>query len=106
MSATLLSRPLGEGGVRAAAAEKRASKPGGFAHPNPPGGRGDQRSFSLSPGNPSIVISGAGMVTPLGLTRHQTWRAVLRGQCAMGPLHAMEQPLPAGRDGGQAPELP
>ena len=54
----------------------------------------------------SIVISGAGMVTPLGLTRHETWRAVLRGQCGAKPLGAMEQPLPPGRDGGQAPDLP
>ena len=53
-----------------------------------------------------IVISGAGMVTPLGVTRHETWRAVLDGRCGAGPMSAMEQTLPAGRDGGQAPELP
>ncbi len=39
----------------------------------------------------SIVISGAGMITPLGLTREQTWSAVLRGECGIGPLSAMEQ---------------
>ena len=55
---------------------------------------------------PHIVISGAGMVTPLGLTRRQTWDAVLRGQCGCGAMSAMEQPLAAGRDGGQAPDLP
>src|SRR5688500_16071263 len=54
----------------------------------------------------SIVITGAGMVTPLGLTRHETWGAVLRGQCGCGPMPAMEQPLAPGRDGGQAPDLP
>ena len=46
------------------------------------------------------------MVTPLGLTRQETWRTVLRGECGMGPMSAMEQPLAAGRDGGQAPDLP
>src|SRR5687768_1661932 len=46
------------------------------------------------------------MVTPRGLTRHATWAAVLRGRCGAGPLSAMEQPLPPGRDGGQAPDLP
>jgi 3-oxoacyl-[acyl-carrier-protein] synthase II len=60
----------------------------------------------LSSASSNIVITGAGMVTPLGLTRHETWGAVLRGACGCGPLSAMEQPLPAGKDGGQAPELP
>src|SRR5688500_12484129 len=46
------------------------------------------------------------MVTPLGLTRHGTWAAVVRGRCGAGPLTAMEQPLAPGRDGGQAPDLP
>src|SRR6478735_11323131 len=46
------------------------------------------------------------MVTPLGLTRHETWEAVVRGRCGFGPLGAMEQPLAAGKDGGQAPDLP
>ena len=53
-----------------------------------------------------VVITGAGMVTCLGLDRHATWAAVRQGRCGMGPLTAMEQPLPAGRDGGQAPDLP
>jgi 3-oxoacyl-[acyl-carrier-protein] synthase II len=57
--------------------------------------------------DPSIVvITGAGMVTPLGLTRRATWDAVVRGRCGVGPMPAMEQPLPDGRDGGQAPDLP
>jgi 3-oxoacyl-[acyl-carrier-protein] synthase II len=46
------------------------------------------------------------MVTPLGLTRRETWEAVVRGHCGFGPLAAMEQPLPPGKDGGQAPDLP
>jgi 3-oxoacyl-(acyl-carrier-protein) synthase len=53
-----------------------------------------------------IVITGAAMITPLGLTRHATWNAVKRGQCGIGAMSAMEQPLPDGRDGGQAPNLP
>jgi 3-oxoacyl-[acyl-carrier-protein] synthase II len=60
----------------------------------------------LSPASSSIVITGAGMVTPLGLTRRETWEAVVRGQCGFGPLGAMEQPLAQGKDGGQAPDLP
>jgi 3-oxoacyl-[acyl-carrier-protein] synthase II len=53
----------------------------------------------------SIVISGAAMVTPLGLTRHATWDAVVRGECGIAKMSAMEQPLAPGRDGGQAPDL-
>src|SRR4051812_38880193 len=54
----------------------------------------------------AIVITGAAMVTPLGLTRHATWDAVVRGECGIGAMTAMEQPLAPGCDGGQAPELP
>ena len=53
-----------------------------------------------------IVITGTGLITPLGLSRELTWRAVLRGQCGMGPIPAMESALPPGADGGQAPDLP
>ena len=53
-----------------------------------------------------IVITGAGLITPLGLSREQTWRAVLRRECGTGPLPAMESVLPAGANGGQAPDLP
>jgi 3-oxoacyl-[acyl-carrier-protein] synthase II len=53
-----------------------------------------------------IVISGAGMITCLGADRETTWRAVLDGRCGMGPLTAIEQPLPEGRDGGQAVDIP
>ncbi len=53
-----------------------------------------------------IVISGAGLVTGLGLSREETWKSVLQGRCAMGPMSAMESPLGPGKDGGQAADLP
>lgn len=53
-----------------------------------------------------IVITGAGLATPLGTNCRSTWQAVLQGRCEMGPLGAMESPLPEGADGGQAPGLP
>ncbi|HEY1629020.1 MAG TPA: beta-ketoacyl-[acyl-carrier-protein] synthase family protein, partial [Tepidisphaeraceae bacterium] len=53
-----------------------------------------------------IVITGAGLVSGLGLSREQTWRSILAGRCAMGPLTAMESPLPPRSSGGQAPDLP
>lgn len=53
-----------------------------------------------------VVITGAGLVTSLGLTRHSTWQAVLAGRCGMGTMPAMECSLPPDRDGGQAPDLP
>ncbi len=52
------------------------------------------------------MISGAALITPLGLTRQQTWEAVCQGRCGMGALTALEQELPADRNGGQCPELP
>jgi len=55
---------------------------------------------------PTIVISGAGLVTGLGLSREQTWESVLQERCAMGPMSAMESALAPGKDGGQAPDLP
>jgi 3-oxoacyl-[acyl-carrier-protein] synthase II len=53
-----------------------------------------------------IVITGAGLVTPLGLTREQTWQSVLAMKCGIGPLTALEQAEPVVKGGGQAPELP
>ncbi|MDB5303682.1 MAG: hypothetical protein JWM97_1231, partial [Phycisphaerales bacterium] len=55
---------------------------------------------------PQILITGVGLVTPLGLTCESTWQAVRAGQCGLGPLSAIEQPLPPGSTGGQAPDLP
>ena len=56
--------------------------------------------------SPTIVITGAAMATPLGLTREQTWQAVVQGQCGMGPMPALETPLPPEKNGGQALDLP
>jgi 3-oxoacyl-[acyl-carrier-protein] synthase II len=53
-----------------------------------------------------IVITGTGLITPLGLTRDATWEAVCAGRCGMGAMSAMESVLPPGRDGGQVPDLP
>lgn len=60
----------------------------------------------MSQSRQRIVISGAGLVTGLGLSREQTWESILRGKCAMGPMSAIETPLAPGKDGGQAPDLP
>src|SRR3954469_14012243 len=62
--------------------------------------------MSQQPTRQEIVITGAGMITCLGVDRETTWRAVRDGRCGMGPLGAMEQPLPEGKDGGQAVDLP
>jgi 3-oxoacyl-[acyl-carrier-protein] synthase II len=53
-----------------------------------------------------IVITGAEVVTCLGVSREETWRGVAAGRSGMGPLTAMESPLPPGKDGGQAVDLP
>jgi 3-oxoacyl-[acyl-carrier-protein] synthase II len=53
-----------------------------------------------------IVITGAALATSLGITREATWAAVARGECGMRDMPAMETPLPAGKDGGQALDLP
>src|SRR5947209_20618785 len=54
----------------------------------------------------NIVITGIGLATSLGLSAAQVWEGILAGRSGMGPLTAMEQPLPPQRDGGQAVELP
>ena len=53
-----------------------------------------------------IVITGIGLVTCLGLTAEETWQGVLAKRRAMGTMPALESPLPQGRTGGQAPDLP
>jgi 3-oxoacyl-[acyl-carrier-protein] synthase II len=54
----------------------------------------------------NVVITGAALATCLGITREQTWNAILRGECGMRAMPAMESPLPPGRGGGQALDLP
>ncbi len=53
-----------------------------------------------------IVINGAGLACGLGLSREQTWQAILRGECALRPLTVIESTLPSGADGGEALPLP
>jgi 3-oxoacyl-[acyl-carrier-protein] synthase II len=53
-----------------------------------------------------IVITGAEVVTCLGAGREATWRGVVAGRCGMGKLTALELPLPEGKVGGQAVDLP
>src|SRR5204862_2102143 len=53
-----------------------------------------------------IIITGAAVATSLGLTRGETWRAIVQGRCGMVPMTALETPLPPDKLGGQAVELP
>src|SRR5829696_5638365 len=66
----------------------------------------DPKKSAGGPAPEPVVITGAGMITCLGLDRETTWRAVREARCGTGPLTAMEQPLAEGKDGGQAPDLP
>ncbi len=54
----------------------------------------------------SFVVTGAGLVTCLGLDRHATWQAVRQGRCGIGPMTALEQRPDPDKGGGQAPDLP
>src|SRR3954471_23761871 len=60
----------------------------------------------MSRADEPIVITGSALATSLGLTREDTWSAVRQGRCGMGPLTAMESPLPPDKLGGQAIGLP
>src|SRR5665213_4165224 len=53
-----------------------------------------------------IVITGVGLLTPLGLTAEATWAAVRAGQCGVGALTAMATLLPPGSSRGQVADLP
>ena len=53
-----------------------------------------------------IVITAVAAATPLGLTAEQTWRGVLSGRDALGPMPALEQPSPDAKGGYQVPDLP
>lgn len=48
-----------------------------------------------------IVITGAGLVTCLGLDRETTWQAVADGACGIGPLTAVESTLNPNKGGGE-----
>ena len=54
----------------------------------------------------AIVITALAAVTPLGLTAETTWRSLLAGHDALGPMPALEQPSPDNKGGFQAPDLP
>ena len=54
----------------------------------------------------AVVVTGAGLVTCLGLDRPTTWSGVVAGRCGFVPLTAVESELPPGTTGGQAPPLP
>lgn len=60
----------------------------------------------LSDGADRIVITGAGLVTCLGLDRKTTWEAVRLGRSGLAPLTAIESPLSPNKGGGQAPDIP
>lgn len=55
---------------------------------------------------PAIVMSGAGLVTCLGLDRHATWSAVVQGRSGLAPLKQIEQADQTTSPGGEAPPLP
>ena len=50
-----------------------------------------------------IVISGAGLCTPLGNGREATWAAVRDNRVGLGPYTAIEDPQQAERGGGECP---
>ncbi|MCH8242171.1 MAG: FAD-dependent oxidoreductase, partial [Planctomycetes bacterium] len=53
----------------------------------------------------SVVITGAGLVTSLGLNVEDTWRALTEGRSGIAPLTAIESPLSSNKGGGQAPDV-
>ncbi len=57
-------------------------------------------------GPEQIVVTGVGLATSLGLSARETWEGVLGRRPGMGPMPALESPLPDGHTGGQAAELP
>lgn len=52
------------------------------------------------------VITGLAAATPLGTDAETTWAALLAGRVGMGPMPAVESPLPPDALGGQAADLP
>jgi 3-oxoacyl-[acyl-carrier-protein] synthase II len=60
----------------------------------------------VSRGETQVVVTGAGLVTCLGLSARETWEGVLAKKRGFGPMPALEQAIPAGQTGGQAVDLP
>ena len=54
----------------------------------------------------SIVLTGVGLCTSLGISAETTWQAMLRDETGMAVLTEVESILPVGSVGGQALELP
>ena len=54
----------------------------------------------------SIVITGVGLCTSLGIDAETTWKAVLSNKIGIAPLTEVESTLPGESVGGQALELP
>ena len=52
-----------------------------------------------------ISISGAAMISSLGLNRMQSWNAVLDDEVGIRDNLTLESPIPEGRDGAQAPDI-
>lgn len=61
-------------------------------------------SATLTTQREDIVITGAGLVTSLGLDRESTWAAILRGECGVGPLQHVESVLDPDKGGGEVKE--
>ncbi len=53
-----------------------------------------------------IAITGAGLITALGASVDETWRAILAGRSGLGPMSALEQRPVPDKGGGQAVDLP
>ena len=60
----------------------------------------------MSRGETQVVVTGAGLVTCLGLSARETWEGVVAKKRGFGPMPALEQAIPAGQTGGQAVDLP
>lgn len=52
-----------------------------------------------------VVITGAGLVTTLGLDLPTTWAGILGGQGGIKPLTCVESPLSLNKGGGEAPPI-
>ena len=59
------------------------------------------KGAGLADGKSDIVISGAGLVSSLGVGREATWSAVRAGEVGLGPYTQIEDPEQADRGGGE-----